>query len=73
MNNFGRSWYFSVLDVHSSVDVLCPSRTLGQKWNASLSWALKWHWTVLGKLADYKADEYLADTRKLWLSVDYLY
>jgi hypothetical protein len=45
----------------------------GQEWNASLSWALDKKWTVLGKLADYQADEYLADTRKLWMSVEYVY
>ena len=45
----------------------------GQEWDASLSWALDKKWTVLGKLADYQADEYLADTTKLWLSVEYVY
>jgi len=45
----------------------------GQEWDASLSWALDKHWTVLGKLADYQADEYLVDTTKLWFSVEYVY
>lgn len=45
----------------------------GREWDASLSWALDKRWTILGKLADYRADEYLADTTKLWMSVEYAY
>jgi hypothetical protein len=45
----------------------------GSEWDASMSWALDKRWTVLGKYAYYNADEYLADTTKLWFSVEYVY
>ncbi len=45
----------------------------GAEWDASLSWAIAKKWTFLAKVADYQADQYLADTTKLWMSVEYVY
>lgn len=45
----------------------------GTEWDASLSWAIAKKWTYLAKVADYQADQYLADTTKLWMSVEYVY
>jgi hypothetical protein len=49
------------------------SMDYGTEWDASLSWAFAKKWTALAKLADYNADQYLVDTTKLWLSVEYIY
>lgn len=49
------------------------SQHYGSEWDASLGWALDRQWTVLAKLADYQADDYLVDTTKLWFSVEYVY
>lgn len=45
----------------------------GSEWDASVSWALAKKWTLLAKLADYQADQYQADTTKLWFSMEYVY
>ena len=45
----------------------------GTEWDASLSWAFAKKWTALAKLADYNANQYLVDTTKLWLSLEYVY
>lgn len=45
----------------------------GTEWDASLSWAVDKKWTLLAKVADYQADQYSADSTKLWLSVEYVY
>jgi hypothetical protein len=43
----------------------------GREWDASLSLPLARGTTALLKFADYRADAYAADTRKLWLQVEY--
>lgn len=45
----------------------------GYEWDASLSWAIAKKWTFLAKVADYQANQYLADTTKLWMSVEYIF
>ena len=49
------------------------SRHYGSEWNASLAYAFDKHWAGLLKLADYQADTFARDTRKLWVSVEYVY
>ena len=43
----------------------------GSEWNLSLGRAFGPHWTGLLKLADYRADAFGRDTRKLWLQFEY--
>ena len=43
----------------------------GSEWNASLGLPLAKGVSALLKLADYRADRYARDTRKLWLQVEY--
>ena len=43
----------------------------GSEWNLSVSRALGKRWSGLLKLADYRADGYARDTRKLWLQFEY--
>ncbi len=43
----------------------------GREWNASLSTSLGHGWTALAKYADYNADHFARDTRKLWLQVEW--
>lgn len=43
----------------------------GQEWNASLGLALAPRWNALLKLADYRADGFSRDNRKLWLQVEW--
>lgn len=43
----------------------------GSEWNASLGLPLAQGVGVLFKLADYRADRYARDTRKLWLQLEY--
>ena len=45
----------------------------GSEWDASLGYTFDPHWSGLLKLADYRADAFARDTRKLWLSVEYVY
>lgn len=45
----------------------------GSEWDASLGYAFNLHWSGLLKLADYRADGFARDTRKLWFSVEYVY
>lgn len=45
----------------------------GSEWDASLGYAFDPHWSGLLKLADYRADGFARDTRKLWVSVEYVY
>lgn len=45
----------------------------GSEWDASLSWVFAPRWTALAKMADYRADAYARDTRKLWLSAEFVY
>lgn len=49
------------------------SRHYGSEWNVSLAYAFNKHWAGLLKLADYQADTFARDTRKLWVSVEYVY
>ena len=43
----------------------------GHEWNASLSLPLAKGVSGLLKVADYRADRFARDTRKLWLQLDY--
>lgn len=43
----------------------------GSEWNASLSLPLAKGLSATAKLADYRADGFARDTRKLWLQVEY--
>ena len=43
----------------------------GREWNASLSVPLAKGLNAMLKYADYRADAYAADTRKLWLQLEY--
>ena len=44
----------------------------GHEWDASLS-AKRGRWTALAKLADYNADRFATETRKIWLELDWAY
>jgi hypothetical protein len=43
----------------------------GRKLDLSISRPLWKDWTGLVKLADYRADDFARDTRKLWVQVEY--
>jgi hypothetical protein len=43
----------------------------GRELDLSLSRPLWKDWTGLVKLADYRADDFARDTRKLWVQVEY--
>jgi hypothetical protein len=43
----------------------------GSEWNASLAWAFAPGWSTMVKAADYRADDFARDTRKLWWSLEY--
>jgi hypothetical protein len=43
---------------------------LGNEWNAQLS-AKRGRWTAAAKLADYRADLFATDTRKVWMQLDW--
>ncbi len=49
------------------------SRHYGNEWNASLAYGFDKHWSGLLKFADYRADDFARDTRKVWVSVEYVY
>ncbi|MFZ9348734.1 MAG: hypothetical protein ACO24Z_08435, partial [Arenimonas sp.] len=49
------------------------SRHYGNEWDASLAYGFDKHWNGMIKLADYQADTFARDTRKLWVSVEYVY
>lgn len=49
------------------------NRHYGSEWNASLAYAFDKHWNGMLKLADYQADTFARDTRKLWVSVEYVF
>lgn len=44
----------------------------GREWDAMIS-AKKGRWTATAKLADYQADDFAFDTRKLWLQLEWAY
>jgi hypothetical protein len=44
----------------------------GNEWDALLS-AKKGKWTATAKFADYEAEQFATDTRKLWLQLEYVY
>jgi hypothetical protein len=44
----------------------------GHEWNLSLARPLGKGWSGLLKLADYRADEFARDTRKLWVQLEYV-
>lgn len=44
----------------------------GNEWDALLA-AKKGRWTATAKLADYKADAFATDARKLWLQLEWAY
>ena len=44
----------------------------GQELDASLGRGFAKHWSVLFKYADYQADEFARDTRKVWIQVEYI-
>ena len=46
---------------------------VGMNWGIGLGYAFDAHWNGLLKLADYRADGFARDTRKLWVSVEYVY
>ncbi len=46
-------------------------RHYGRELDASLSRPLWKGWTGLAKIADYRADDFARDTRKVWLQVEY--
>jgi hypothetical protein len=48
-----------------------PGARYGQEWDASLATSLGKGWTALLKVADYQADAFGRDTRKLWLQVEW--
>ncbi len=43
----------------------------GREWNLSLSRPLSKQWTGLLKAADYRADDFARDTRKLWVQLEW--
>jgi hypothetical protein len=45
----------------------------GDEFNAQLAWPFAKGWSALAKYADYRADRFGSDVRKLWLSVEYRY
>ena len=47
------------------------SAELGQELNLQLSWSFAPKWNALLKYAHFYAEEFSADVRKLWLSVEY--
>ncbi|MCY7339029.1 MAG: hypothetical protein LH465_03630, partial [Sphingomonas bacterium] len=44
----------------------------GFEWDAAIS-AKRGRWTATAKLADYRANRFAMDTRKIWLQIDWAY
>ena len=61
------AWQFSWHDYRADHG----NARLGREWNASLSVPLASGVNAMLKYADYRADAYAADTRKLWLQLEY--
>jgi hypothetical protein len=48
------------------------SQHYGREWDLSLSLPLRAGWNGMIKVADYQADSFARDTRKLWLQLEYV-
>lgn len=62
------AWVIAWHDFHADAG----SSHYGSEWDLSLSRPLGKSWAGMVKLADYQADNFARDTRKLWLQFEYV-
>ncbi len=61
------TWVVAWHDYHADAG----SSHYGSEWDLSLARPIGKHWNGMIKLADYQADHFARDTRKLWLQFEY--